>query len=107
VLGLAAVGALERRGTLIDPRHPGKSTALVTDGPFARTRNPMYLSLTILLLAHAVHRRSLRAVLPVVGFVTTLNRTQIPREEHALRGRFGRKYRRYAQQTPRWVRRRP
>src|SRR5262245_56845507 len=40
--------AMGRAGTNVDPREP--TVAIVTDGPFGFTRNPLYLSLVLLYL---------------------------------------------------------
>lgn len=99
----ASVATLRAHGTTLDPEHPDRTTALVTDGPFARTRNPVYLALAGLLTAHAVARRSVPAVAAAAGFVLVVDRTQVPREEDALRRRFGKAYDRYRRSVPRWI----
>ncbi|WP_396655458.1 methyltransferase family protein [Microbacterium sp.] len=110
VIGVAAAGiagaavlAFLRAGTTISPEHPHRASALVTTGPFRWTRNPMYIALTGLLIAHAAVRRSWLALAPVAGFVAVIDRVQIPAEEGALRARFGRAYERYRGSVPRWV----
>ena len=52
VLAMAAALRMRAAGTHIDPFKP--STALVTGGPFAWTRNPLYLSLTLLYVGAAL-----------------------------------------------------
>ncbi|WP_040164392.1 methyltransferase family protein [Microbacterium gorillae] len=101
--GLVAVGGFRRAGTTIDPEHPDRARHLVTTGVNAWTRNPMYLAITGALVAVAIVRRSVLALVPVVGFVAVIDRTQIPTEEAALDSRFGRSYRRYRSRTPRWI----
>lgn len=102
-LAVSAVSALTRAGTEIGPGHPQRATSLVTDGPFARTRNPVYLALAGVLLSRAVAHRSVLALVPAVGFVAVLSRTQVPDEERALESLFKRKYRRYSRAVPRWA----
>ncbi|MGD7002600.1 methyltransferase family protein [Corynebacterium halotolerans] len=102
-LGLGAVGQFRARGTTVDPVELDRSAALVTGGVFALTRNPMYLAVTGLLLAHAAHRRSLAALLPVAGFVLVIDRCQIPAEETALARIFGAEYGAYRRRVPRWA----
>ncbi|MEQ6898855.1 isoprenylcysteine carboxylmethyltransferase family protein [Microbacterium sp. KR10-403] len=103
--GLAAwaIVTLRGHGTTLTPEHPERTTHLVTDGPFAYTRNPVYLALTGLLVAHAVRKRSFAALLPAVGFAAVVDRTQVPREERALRARFGRRFTKYRRSVPRWL----
>lgn len=99
----SAVRAFKHKGTSFDPLEPGRATAVVTDGPFRYTRNPMYVGMTGLLLAHAVFRGGLLPLVPVAAFVAVMDRTQIPAEEHALSWSFGKTYDSYRAATPRWV----
>lgn len=89
--------------TTVDPTHPEDATVLVTEGIFGYTRNPMYLGMALVLIGHAVHRRQLRALLPVGAFVGVIDGWQIAREEEALRVRFGEAYDDYVDQVRRWV----
>lgn len=97
------MATLRRHGTTISPEHPERTRRLVTDGPFALTRNPAYLALTGVLVAHAVLRRSLPALLSAAAFAAVIDRAQIPHEERALQARFGRKFTRYRHRVPRWL----
>ncbi|GAA3761394.1 hypothetical protein GCM10022240_12390 [Microbacterium kribbense] len=102
VLAARSVAAMRRHGTTISPDHPERTRVLVADGPFALTRNPVYLALTGMLVAHAVLRRSLAMLVPAAGFVAVIDRTQVAREEQALRHRFGKRYDAYRRAVPRW-----
>ncbi|KRE42781.1 methyltransferase family protein [Knoellia sp. Soil729] len=90
-------------GTTLDPSHPTKASTLVTDGPNALTRNPMYLGLAGLLSAHALARGGWTPWLPVAGFVLVVDRFQVRPEEEALRARFGEAYDAYCSRVRRWV----
>lgn len=92
-----------RSGTTVEPFHPEHASVLVTSGPNAVTRNPMYAGLAGLLLAHALWRGSWTAVLPAVGFVAFIDRVQIRAEESALVEKFGPEYEAYLARTPRWL----
>jgi protein-S-isoprenylcysteine O-methyltransferase Ste14 len=100
---VSAVCEFARLGTTVNPMRPGRASALVTTGVFARTRNPVYLGFAGLMVAHALARRSLKALAPVGVFVWALDRRQIPAEEAALARRFGRRYTRYRRRVPRWA----
>ncbi|CUR58672.1 conserved hypothetical protein [metagenome] len=102
----AASRQFARRGTTIDPIHPDQASVLVTTGPNAITRNPMYVGLAGVVVAHAVWRGSWMALLPVAGYLALIDRLQIPAEENALVGRFGPDYEAYRETTPRWLDRR-
>jgi protein-S-isoprenylcysteine O-methyltransferase Ste14 len=99
----AAGRTFRRRGTTLEPMHPDKATVLVTTGSNAISRNPMYVGLTGLLVAHALWHRSWTAVAPVAAFVTVIDRLQIEAEESALLARFGSEYEVYRAATPRWL----
>jgi protein-S-isoprenylcysteine O-methyltransferase Ste14 len=99
----SAASTFRRRGTTVDPLHPERAAHLVADGPFARTRNPMYLGMAAVLAAHAVARGGLLTWLPVAGFVAAIDRTQIPPEERALHQVFGQEYADYRSTVRRWV----
>jgi protein-S-isoprenylcysteine O-methyltransferase Ste14 len=107
-LALAGSAAVQfhRQGTTVDPLDPALASSLVTSGANAVTRNPMYVGMAGLLLAHAVRRGSWAALLPVAGFVTVIDRTQVPAEEEALSSHFGADYERYRSRVPRWLGRR-
>lgn len=100
---LTATRLFHERGTTEMPFHPEKATVLITDGPYAHTRNPMYLSLAGILVGHAVARRSVAALLPVAAFVAVVDRLQIPAEEAALSRLFGVEYAAYKAAVPRWI----
>jgi len=102
----AAASRFRKGGTTLEPMHPERASSLVTDGANAISRNPMYVGLAGMLLAHAVWRGSWKAVLPLVGFVVFIDRAQIQAEEAALREKFGAAYESYRATTPRWIDRR-
>jgi protein-S-isoprenylcysteine O-methyltransferase Ste14 len=99
----AAASRFRQSGTTLEPVHPDRASVLVTDGANAISRNPMYLGLAGMLLAHAVWRGAWTAVLPLAGFVAFVDRAQIREEEAALREIFGAAYENYLATTPRWV----
>ncbi len=77
--------------------------ALVTAGPFAHVRHPIYTAIGLLLVGVALglgHEPRLVAALPVYAFGTWL-RVRI--EERLLRLRFGGKYDAYAARVKRFV----
>lgn len=88
--------------TSIDPVTVTKASALVTDGPHALSRNPMYVGMAGLLAAHALVRGSCTAGLPVLAYVIAIDRMQIPAEEAAMQDRFGKDYEEYRSRVPRW-----
>jgi protein-S-isoprenylcysteine O-methyltransferase Ste14 len=98
---IGAALALRRARTPLSPYKP--TSALITTGPFLRTRNPVYLAFAWLYLSFACWIASLWPVLffPVLVFV--MNRFVIAREEAWLEKRFGEEYRAYRARTRRWM----
>ncbi|MFE6646086.1 methyltransferase family protein [Nocardioides sp. NPDC057772] len=99
----SAARAFKHKDTTFNPLEPERATAVVTDGPFRYTRNPMYVGMAGLLTAHAVFRGGLLSFVPVAAFVAVIDRTQIPAEEQALSWGFGEAYESYRAATPRWL----
>jgi protein-S-isoprenylcysteine O-methyltransferase Ste14 len=79
------------------------SRVLITHGPFAYSRNPMFLADAIVWLGWALFYGS--AVILVVGLLgwTLLNYFKVPQKERGLEARFGDAYRDYRRTVPRWV----
>ena len=101
-LGATALGLFRRAGTTFHPQHPDEATALVTDGIYAYTRNPMYCSIVLGLLAHTAWSGRLRTLAAVPGLMLTL-RPQIEAEEEALAQLFGDAYADYRARVRRWI----
>lgn len=102
-LGLAGIAGFRRAATTLNPTRPSTASALVTDGVFRVTRNPMYLGLLACLLAWAVYLSSWQALLCLPLFVLYLDRFQIRPEERALSARFGADYDAYKAAVRRWL----
>ena len=98
-----SLGAFRRTGTTVNPLDPAQASALVTSGPNAVTRNPMYVGMAGLLVAHGLVRGGSRTALPVAAFVGVIDRFQIRPEEAALRDRFGEDFEAYRQRVRRWL----
>lgn len=105
-LAADAVVRFRRHRTTVDPLHPDAANTLVIDGANSLTRNPMYVAMAGVLLAHATARRSLPALLPAAGFIVAMDLGQIRAEEAALSAHFGANYEAYRSEVPRWIDRR-
>lgn len=79
------------------------ATKLVTDGPFRFSRNPGYLSFTMIYAGIACLRNSLWAVLLLSGVLVFVQRRVIGSEEAYLERIFGEEYRRYKGRVRRWL----
>jgi len=99
--GGAAAWRMVRAKTSVDPYEA--TTAIVTTGPFRVTRNPLYVSLTLVYVGFALLCRSLSALalLPIVIAVMTYG--VIRREERYLATKFGEEYLDYCARVRRWI----
>ena len=86
--------------TTIIPFH--QSTALITSGPFRWSRNPIYLSMVLLLTGMAFFLGSLTPLLVPPLFAVLIKRMFIRREEQMLKDQFGDCYQQYCREVPRW-----
>jgi protein-S-isoprenylcysteine O-methyltransferase Ste14 len=98
---LAARAAMARAGTNVNPRLP--ATAIVTDGPYRFTRNPMYLSLCLLNLGMGLLLCDLVPVLLTAGLAAVLHYGVIVREERYLGRKFAGAYSAYRGRVRRWL----
>ena len=84
--------------------HPGhKAAALVTGGVFQRTRNPMYLSLTLVTLGLGVVTANPWLILLAPALLLYLQERVVKREEAYLTTRFGAQYIAYLRKVRRWI----
>jgi protein-S-isoprenylcysteine O-methyltransferase Ste14 len=105
IISLALTGAaaktLARGGTTISPN--GQPSALVNNGIFRLTRNPMYLGMALMLTGFALFFGSATPLLAVVFFIIVVQQRFILREEQRLREAFGESFIDYCQQVRRWL----
>ena len=105
VFGIAiALGAkrlFNRAGTPVAPIRP--STALVTDGIYRWTRNPMYLGLSLILLGIGVATGSLWFFIGLALAIWAVTKLAIEREEAYLAQKFGDTYLDYKSRVRRWI----
>lgn len=97
----SAIRTFRRHRTSSIPTRP--ATALVRDGPFRFTRNPMYLSLGIVYAGLALMMDSPWALLLVIPVILAVNFYVIAREERYLEREFGDEYRSYMAEVRRWI----
>ena len=106
LLGFAAwngwsLWLFRRRRTGLLPGQP--ATVLVKDGPFALSRNPLYVGLVTLDAAIALLVPSVWALCLLPVGVVALEWGAIRPEERYLRARFGPAYDDYARRVRRWL----
>lgn len=90
----------EGRGTLapVDP-----PTNLVVRGPYRYVRNPMYVSVLMILIGEAILCMSTGILIEVAVFMVLVYLFVVFYEEPFLRRQFGISYENYAQRVGRWL----
>ena len=103
--GLFFVGwgiwTLNKHETTVMPHK--KSERLVTDGPFALRRNPIYLGDVVILLGLAIVTSNLWFVVAAFAFAVLVTWLAILPEERHLEAEFGDDYLKYKERVRRWI----
>lgn len=81
----------------------GNPVALVTTGPFARSRNPFYIGLLVVLIGAFLAVGLEWGVALTTGVWLALDRLVIPAEEERLSSAFGDEFARYTRAVRRWL----
>ncbi len=100
-LAMPALFGLFWAGTTVRPDRPASS--LITSGPYRFTRNPMYVSLTLLYAGVATLYQCAWAVPLLAVVLVYIDRRVIRPEERFLERRFGADYARYCANVRRWI----
>ncbi|MBD1848111.1 isoprenylcysteine carboxylmethyltransferase family protein [Cyanobacteria bacterium FACHB-63] len=97
----SAFRAMRRAQMAVNPALP--TTAIVIDEAFSFSRNPIYLSLTLLYVGIALLFNTLWALLLLLPLIVVVQNGVIKREERYLEQKFGDEYLRYKASVRRWV----
>ena len=100
LMGVAALTMMRARTTVIPHRAPA---ALVTQGVFGLSRNPIYLGDALVLVGVVLWRDALLALPLVPLFMVFITRRFIQGEEDRLRLAFGPQFEAWAARTRRWI----
>ena len=100
-VGLLGAREMRRAETNMDPYKP--ATTIVTGGPFRFTRNPLYLSMTMIYGGISTLANALLPVLLLPIVLRLMRRGVIEREERYLERKFGDEYIEYKVKAPRWI----
>ncbi len=101
VVAVSALQALGRANTSPDPWEP--TQAIVADGAYRFTRNPIYVAFTLIYLGVTVAFNALWALLLLVLVLVIIDRGVIVREEKYLERKFGKQYLDYKAKVRRWI----
>lgn len=104
-LGLAiavwCVLLFRRAGTNAPTHRP--ATAIVTDGPYRFSRNPMYVGVTVLSVGIALWANSWWMLGLLIPTFVIMNVGVVAREERYLAAKFGDEYLAYKARVRRWL----
>lgn len=101
-MGLLLWGLVKMRAIDKSPNHEDEPTALITDGPFRYTRNPLYLALIVVYLGLTAILNSPWPLVPLVVLVWYFDR-MAKREEEYLEAVFGDEFVEYSENVRRWL----
>lgn len=103
VIGILALYDFHKHQTTFHPHTPEKTSTVVDTGVFAYTRNPMYISLTLALIALGLFLQNYSSFIIVPLFIWYITRFQIIPEERMLDKLFPNDYQTYCQKVRRWL----
>lgn len=98
---LLAIRALKRAQTRVEPYKP--TTAIVAEGPYRYTRNPIYMGMFLGLIGLATSLDNLWLLLLLAPFYLAIRYGVVAREETYLTRKFGQTYLGYQAKTRRWL----
>ena len=101
VIALPSLLGFRRAGTSIKPFRPVR--ALVAEGPYRFTRNPMYLALVVMAFGVALRLGTLSPLIVPPALFLILDRRFVRREERFLRANLGTAYDDYCGRVRRWL----
>jgi len=96
-----AVAAFRTHQTSVVPHQV--PTKIITSGPFARSRNPIYLGDVMVLLGAVLWWAAWPALLLIPLFMLIITRRFIAPEEARMKESFGAEFDCFAEKTPRWL----
>jgi protein-S-isoprenylcysteine O-methyltransferase Ste14 len=100
-VALSAAFAFRRAGTALRPDRP--STRVIARGPYRYSRNPIYLSMFLTIVAAALASNSLWQLAGLAVFYPIIRWGVVAREEAYLARKFGPTYADYVGRVRRWL----
>lgn len=101
LLVISSFREFKKAKTNIDVRKP--TTSIVSSGPYRFTRNPIYVSMTLLTLGIALWINTLWILITLIPVLLVMQFGVIVREEAYLTKKFGNEYLAYQSKVHRWI----
>ena len=96
-----AITTIRAAGTHVQTTQP--TTAIVAEGPYRFSRNPIYLGMFLGLIGLAIAFNTIWILVALLAFYAVIRYGVIAREEAYLTRKFGDVYRGYQAQVRRWL----
>ena len=103
IFDFSALYVFRKAKTTINPMAPERASALVINGIYRFSRNPMYVGLLFFLFAWAVFLQSIASMGILIVFVIMITYLQIKPEETVLEKHFGDTFTEYKKRVRRWL----
>ena len=100
-IGLLGFREMRRAETNVDPYKP--ATAIVTEGPYRFTRNPLYVGMTLVYSGITALFNAFPAAMLLPLALAVMRGGVIEREERYLERKFGDEYLAYKARVRRWL----
>ena len=101
LFGVSALFAFRKARTTLDPH--GQVSAIVSDGIYRFSRNPIYLGFLLMVIGLPLNSGSYWGVVLAPVFVMSMNRLVIEKEEAYLEKKFKDVYSSYKSSVRRWL----
>jgi len=98
---ISAFSQMRKAHTSLDPRQT--TTALVTEGPYRFTRNPIYLGFFLIYLGFTLLAGTLWGLIASPFLIWTITHAVIQAEEIYLDKKFGDTYKEYRSRVRQWI----
>ena len=96
-----AITTIRAAGTHVQTTQP--TTAIVAEGPYRFSRNPIYLGMFLGLIGLAIAFNTIWILVALLAFYAVIRHGVVVREEAYLTRKFGDVYRGYQAQVRRWL----
>ncbi len=101
--GVSSFLSFRREKTTVNPLAPESASSLVVSGVFKYSRNPMYVSMALTILAAGYYWQTSAVILVLPLWVFYMAKFQIEPEERAMLKLFGEEYEQYSAKVRRWL----
>lgn len=103
IIAISSLSLFIKNKANISPLDLNNTTYLIDSGIYRYTRNPMYLSLLLILIAYFFYLENLLSFWGILFYYFMTTHFQIKKEEKHLLKQFGNQYQAYMHKVGRWI----